>query len=201
MINSRQQQAAFTLLETVVVVAIFTILSGAVMDMIISLYRSHAYTFAQTSELYEARRGIEIMVRDVREMTFADDGQFPLVALASTSLSFFSDIDRDNSVELVELVLEGTTLNKYTYDAIDTVYSTSSPSATYQLSEYVQNTLEGEPIFRYYDEAGTEVTDPSLFTDVRYVEMNVIVNVDPLRNPGQYSIRSSAALRNIIETY
>ncbi len=193
--------AGFTLVETLVVITLFTLLTLVVFNIIISFYRYNSYTVAQTSELQNARQGVDLMVRDIREMTFADNGQFPLVTMGSTSIEFFSDIDRDDSVEFVRYELSTTTLRKYVYDAVAAVYSTTTPSATITVSEFVQNELEALPVFRYYDLDGLEATGASSAADIRYISMNVIVNVDPVRNPGEFVLRSSAALRNIIETY
>ena len=197
----KKQHKGFSLVEMLVVIALTTIVSLAVANIISQFYSYNSYTVAQTSELTEARRGMRYMIRDLREMTFADNGQFPLVNFASSSILFFSDIDRDASVELVEYRLATTTLYKYVYDAVGTTYSTSTPNQTSVLSLYVQNELESTPIFRYYDVDGNETTNPDDIADVRYIVVDLIVNVDPVRNPGEYTLRSSAALRNIIETY
>jgi hypothetical protein len=63
----------------------------------------------------------------------------------------------------------------------------------------VQNGLQATSTFFYYDVNGTAVTNSSNITDVRYVEAQIIVNIDPIRDPGQFMLRSSAALRNVKE--
>ena len=196
-----QNQHGFTLAEVIIVVALSTMIMYAIFTQVLSFYQYHDYTLAQTNELYEAQRGMRFLVRDLREMTFADNGQFPLVEYASTSILFFSDVDRDQSVELVRYELVGTTLTKYTYDAAGAVYSTTTPDATTVISNYVQNIIEGDPVFRYYDISGVEASGSTRVTDIRYITVDITVNVDPIRNPGEYTLRSSAALRNIIETY
>lgn len=196
---TRQRQRGFTFVETIIVIAVFTVLSLAVMNAIATFYQFNAYSIAQSAEVEDARRGVELMVRDIREMTFADDGSFPLISKDEYEIAFYSDIDRDDSVELVEYVLTDTVLEKNVYNAVDAVYDTSSPDETYLISDYVQNGLETTPIFNYYNASGVEMSASDPVTDARYVEMNVIVNVDPVRNPGQYSLRSSAALRNLLD--
>lgn len=171
----------------------------AVSESIATFYRMNAYTIAQSYQVNTARRGVEQLVRDLREMTFADDGTFPLVIMEDDRLAFFSDIDRDLSVEYVEYSLASTTLIKRIYNATGTppVYSTSNPYETVTLSEYVQNVLQGTPIFVYYDGEGNPATATTTVTDIRYIEASIIVNIDPIRDPGEYMLRSSAALRNL----
>lgn len=187
------------MIETIMVIALFTILMIAVSQSIASFYRLNAYTIAQAYQVDTARVGVEQLVQDLREMTFADNGTFPLVSMGTTSIAFFSDIDRDNSVEYVTYRLQGTSIMKRVYNATGTplTYSTTTPQETLTLSEYVQNALQNTPIFVYYDAEGNPATATSTVTDVRYVSVSIIVNIDPIRDPGQYMLRSSAALRNL----
>lgn len=187
-----------TLVEMIVVVAIFTMLMLAVGESISSFYRFNAYTIAQAYQVQNARRGMEQLVRDLREMTFADDGTFPLARMEDNLVGFYSDIDRDNSVEYVEYELTGTTLEKRIYDATGTppVYE-DTPDETDVLSEYVQNINQNTPTFTYYDEGGNEATATSTVIDIRYIRAGLVVNIDPVRDPGEFTLRSSAALRNL----
>jgi len=190
----------FSFVEMLVVIALTTVLSAALLGGIASLYRFNSYAIAQAYQVTNARQGIEQMVRDLREMTYADDGTFPLASMSTSSVAFYSDIDRDNSVEYVQYSLIGTTtLVKRIYGATGSppVYSTSSPESTTTLSEYVQNKLQSTPIFTYYDEYGSSTNASSTVTDVRYIKVNVIINIDPERDPGEFMLESSASLRNL----
>ena len=200
--RSQTYRQGFTVAEMLVVTALFTVLSLVVLNAIASFYRYNAYTVAQSYQVEHARRGVEFLVRDLREMTFADNGAFPLVAVASSSISFYSDIDRDFSVELVEYELAGTVLYKNIYNATGTplAYNLNDPDETIVISEYVQNLLQSTPVFAYYDEEGVAIAFPGPVTEVRYVDVYLIVNIDPIRDPGEFMLRSSAMLRNLKET-
>ena len=189
-----------SLVETLVAVSLFTLVILAIANTIESFYRFNAYTIAQSYQVNQARRGVDFMVRDIREMTFADNGTFPLVTMNPNAISFYSDIDRDDSVELVAYELSSTTLYKYVYDATGSppVYSTSTPDQTFIISEYVQNDLQSIDMLRYYDANGVE-TSTSSVTDIRYIDVRVIVNIDPIRDPGEFMLRASASLRNLTE--
>jgi len=191
-----------TLVESVVVVALFTLIMGAVMMSIANFYSFNAYTLAQTYQVQNARRGLERLVRDIREMTYADDGTFPLARMEDNLIGFYSDIDRDDSVEYVEYELDAQTLEKRVYNAAGSppVYE-STPSETYTLSEYVQNEGQGVTLFRYFDGDGNEATATSTVTDIAYVEAELIINIDPVRDPGEFTLKSSAALRNLTEDF
>lgn len=200
-LNQKSKHRGFTLVEMLVVVALCTILTLALTNSIVSFYRLNSYTIAQSYQVDFARRGIDVMVRDLREMTYADNGTFPLATTSAYKIGFFSDIDRDNSVEYVEYNLSSTTLYKFIYNATGSppTYSTSTPQSTTTLSEYVQNKIQNIPIFVYYTDKGLPATATTTATDLRYVKVSVIVNIDPVRDPGQFELRSSAALRNLIK--
>jgi prepilin-type N-terminal cleavage/methylation domain-containing protein len=188
-----------TLVEMLTVIAIFTVVSLALSDIIANLYKTNAYTLEQAYEVNHARRGVERTVRDMREMTYGEDGAYPLVTMATGTVSFYSDIDRDESVELVRYTLTGTTLYKYVYNATGTplTYNTAAPDETYTISEYVRNAEQGTTTFRYLLDDGQSSTSTTRITDIRYIEVQAIVNVDPNRNPGEFTLRSSATPRNL----
>ncbi len=193
----------FTLLETVIVVSIFTIVMLALTESIASFYRFNAYTIAQSYQVSHARQGMDQLVRDLREMTFADNGTFPLVVMEDYRVGFYSDIDRDDSVEYIEYELSSTTLGsttleKHMYNATGSppTYG-ATPDTITIVSEYVQNNIQTLPIFVYYDGNGLPATATSTVTDIRYVQVSIVVNIDPVRDPDQFVLRSSASLRNL----
>ena len=190
----------FTLPETMVVIVIYTLVMTAVSQSILTFYKYNAYAIAQAGQVDTARHGMDILVRDLREMTFADNGTFPLAIMQSNKIGFYSDVDRDNSVEYVEYDLATTTLKKRIYKATGNppVYGTI-PQSTQILSEYVQNKNQSTPTFLYYDKNGALATASSTVTDIVYIRAQIIVNIDPIRDPGQFMLHSSAALRNLKE--
>ena len=90
--TTRAHIQGLTLVETIVVVTIFSLLMIGVANSIAAFYRFNAYTIAQAYQVAEARRGVERLVRDVREMTYADDGTFPLARMEEHLIGFYSDI-------------------------------------------------------------------------------------------------------------
>jgi prepilin-type N-terminal cleavage/methylation domain-containing protein len=194
----RCNKNGFTLVEMIIVIAIYTLVMFALFTSVTSFYRYNAYAVAQSYQVNQARRGMEAFVRDVREMTYADDGTYPLARIESNLIGFYSDIDRDDSVEYVEYELSSTTLQERIYSATGTppVYG-ATPEETRTLSEYVQNIGQGTSTFEYFDANGDQATASTTVTDIVYVVAKIIVNIDPVRDPGEFMLKSSAALRNL----
>ena len=193
--------SGFTLAETVIVVSIYTLILGALAVSISAVYKLNAYSFAQANQVYTASHGMDTLVRDLREMTFADDGTFPLAVMQPNKIGFYSDIDHDNSVEYVEYELSSTTLEKKIFNAVGSppVYK-ATPDETDILSEYVQNLVEGTSTFSYFDANGNLSSPTTTVTDIVYIGAKIIVNIDPVRDPGEFVLRGSAALRNLNES-
>lgn len=189
-----------TLVEMLVIISIYTVLMLAITASVVHLYQINGYNMAQSYEVDHARRGLHTWLQDAKEMTYADDGTFPIAIMGDHRIGFYSDIDKDYSVEFIEYVLTSSNLYKNTYEATGypPVYNFTVPTKTELLSEYVQNINQGVITFTYFDNVGTQLsTTTALLTDVRYIEAKIIVNIDPFRSPGEFLLRSGMAPRNL----
>jgi len=188
-----------TLVETVMAIGIYTILILAISGSVTSLYQTNSYALGQANEVDNARRGVTQWNRDVKEMTQGEDGTYPVAVIEEHKLGYFSDTDQDTSVEYVEYILATTTLTKYTYNAagVPATYDFSTPDEVQTLSLFVQNINQSTSTFAYFDEAGTALSSTSPLVNVKYITVQIIVNIDPLRSPGEFMLRSSVAPRNL----
>lgn len=198
--NSQQKEQGMTLVELLVVISIYTVLMVVIFTSIQSLYQYNAYSIAQANEIDNVRRGLLVLSRDLREMTFAEDGSFPIVQKGTHQIGFYSDIDRDDSVEYVEYELATTTIfykRIYNPTGFPPVYNLAVPDEEIILSDFVQNLLQATSTFLYYDTDGNELNNGDLLTEVRYIRAQLIVNIDPIRSPGEFMLRTSIAPRNL----
>jgi type II secretory pathway pseudopilin PulG len=96
---------AFTLVETLVTIGIIILSMGALAAFIVMAYRTYGYTWEQARAIDEARRGIETMVKEIREARQGDDGSYPIEKAEDKEFIFYSDIDRDGDTERVRYFL------------------------------------------------------------------------------------------------
>lgn len=192
-------QLGLTFVETIVVIALYAILTGMIFSAAQSLYQVNNISAAQSNEVENARRGVTRLTRDLREMTYAEDGTFPVTTIEEHRIGFYSDIDKDNSVEYVEYELATTTFYKRTYNATGNppTYNFASPDETIILSEYVQNIDQATSTFYYFDTDNNALASTSPLTEVRYIKAQIIVNIDPIQSPGEFMLRSGVAPRNL----
>jgi len=194
-----KNQHGMTLVEVVVAIGIYTVLTLAITTSITALYQYNSYTIEQADEIDNARRGMTQWNRDVKEMTTAEDGTFPIVVIGPHHLGYYSDTDQDDSVEYVEYILASSTLTKYTYNptGVPASYDLTTPDTSQILSEHVQNINQATSTFFYFDNAGNALSSTSPIVNVRFIRAQIIVNIDPLRSPGEFMLRSSIAPRNL----
>ena len=76
-------------------------------------------------------------------------------------------------------------------------YPSSSLSTT-TAAYAVRNSTQGIPLFRFYTASSTEITTFSTTTTVSYVVLTLVVDIDPATQPSDYTLRTTAALRNAV---
>lgn len=194
-----KQNSGMTLIEAVVVVGLYTLLSAVIMTTITDFYKFNSYTLEQVDEIENARRGMTQWNRDAKEMTTGEDGSFPIAVIDEHRFGYYSDTDQDNMVEYVEYVLSTTTLRKFSYNPSGTpaTYNLAVPDSQQILSLFVQNINQGTSTFMYFDNAGNKLSSSSPIINVRYIQAQMVVNIDQNRSPGEFMLRSSIAPRNL----
>lgn len=97
----RNSNIGFTLIEVIVATAVFAIAIGAVSSFVITMYRRQSYTFQQSAAIDEARKGIETMVRELREAKAGNDGSYMIEKAEDHEIIFYSDVDKDGDTEKI----------------------------------------------------------------------------------------------------
>lgn len=193
------RNTGMTLVELLVLISIYTVLVLAITRSIQAFYQYNSYTIAQAEEVNSARRGLDRLIADARELTEGEDGSYPIRITEPYRFGFFSDVDRDADVEYVEFELATTTLIKRVHAPTGNppVYNFGTPDEVITVSTEVRNFEQGAPVFTYIDDAQSTVTSTSSQATIRFIRFSVIVNIDPIRSPGEFMLRSSVAPRNL----
>ena len=192
------KQAGMTLLEAVVYVGLFTVVIVAVTTSVQFFYRSNAYTVAQAAAVTSAERGIDKMTRILREVAYASDGAYPIVSFGPNDLTFYADVDEDPFAEKVHYYIAGDLLSQGVIDASGDPPVYTGAEVVSIVSDHVLNTVQGVSVFTYYDKNGAQITDYTRIAEVRFVTVSVVVDIDQTRTPPAVTLRSAAALRNLV---
>ncbi len=197
------RQRGFSLIEGLLTVALFGLIMVSLSGFILAGYRAYSYNFEQTAAISEARRGIEIMVKEIREAKTGDDGSYALVQAGDLSFAFYSDIDRDTATERVRYFLDGTNFKKGVVKPSGDPPQYNLTSETISvLSQYVRNTAP-DPIFTYYngswpsDTINNPLPTLTRLSETKLMHLRLKINVDPNRPPNDFVLESDAQVRNL----
>jgi type II secretory pathway pseudopilin PulG len=191
-----------TLIETLVMIGVFTLAMGAIGSLILSIYRSYNYNFQQAAAITEARKGIETMVKEIREARTAEDGSYPLVQAGDLEFVFYGDINGDGATERVRYFLNSTDFKKgIIKPSGDPPQYVLANETIDVISRYVHNGMA--PVFTYYN--GDWPTDtinnplPTLtrLSDTKLMHVYLKINVDPSRPPDDFDLESDTQIRNL----
>jgi len=192
----------FSLIEGIFMIAIFALAMALLISFVIYVYRAYGYNFEQIAAINEARKGIETMVREIREARYGDDGSYPLEEAGNFQFIFYSDIDKDAYIERVRYFLDGTSFKKgVVKPSGDPPQYVLTNEVVDVLSAYVRNGTT--PVFTYYN--GDWPTDtvnnplPTLtrLTDTKLMHVYLKINVDPNRPPDNFELESDVQIRNL----
>lgn len=186
-----------TAIEALVWIAVTSMLLLAIVQSVQYFYRTNTYAVEQGAAITSGQRGIEGMIKVMREAAYSSNGAWPIISMATSSFAFYADIDDDPFIERVRFFLQGNSLMRGVVDPSGDPPVYSGAEELSSISEYVRNNEQSVVLFKYYDADGNLMTDMTKIAEVRFVETTVVVNINPYRLPNQFTLRSTAALRNL----
>ncbi|MBU4360349.1 prepilin-type N-terminal cleavage/methylation domain-containing protein [Candidatus Parcubacteria bacterium] len=187
----------FTLLELIVAISIFVLATFAVSAFIVQSFRAQNFSLEQSGAITEARRGIETLVKELREALPGDTGAYPIEFANDQEIIFYADYDRDNAIEKVHYWLDGSDFKKNVIEASGSPLSYSEEGETEIISRFVRNNTT--TIFTYYDGDYTTSATPADPNNVKLIHIYLKINVNPQRAPTNFELESDVSLRNLKE--
>ncbi len=182
------RHSGLTLVETLVVVGLTSLLMGVLGSLLVSFYRSNAFLFQQGSAVIEARRGLDDAARYLREASYGSDGSYPITEAATSSIAFSADVDDDGALDSVTYTLANAAI-------IRTITLATGTETDATLSAFVGNGTS-TPVFQYYNNSGTELTQPVNTAQIKSVKITLSIDLDPQRVPPPLVLSGTATLRN-----
>jgi type II secretory pathway pseudopilin PulG len=188
----------FTLVETVVVIALTALISLTLGILLVYFYKTDTYTLQQSMQVEQARRGVENAMRYLRQASYGSDGNYPISNAATSTITFYSNTDVDSSIERITYkVQNGTFYEVITQPAGNPPAYTGAVSTT-TLSTPIVN-ASSTPIFRYFDDTGAELLPPVNVGAIASIQTTLIIDADVNRSPVSFTLSAAATLRNLRE--
>lgn len=191
-----KKQTGFTLVEILVTIGIFVLVSIILWSFIINSYKVQNFSMEQADAITEAQRGVETLVKELREALPGDNGAYPIEIANAQNIVFYADFDRDNAIEKVHYWLVGSDLKKGVTEPSGSplIYNPANEQIQ-TISRYVRNS--STPTFAYRDGNYASLTTPADPDTVKLVHIYLKINVVPTRAPMNYDLESDVVLRNL----
>lgn len=191
--------AGFTFIEVVIVIAIFAVIFTAIASFSQNTNLLSNLINKSLQAEQDLRQTFQILVTEIRSAGPSSLGAYSIESAATSSLTFFSDIDEDGIFERVRYFVGTSTLRKGVIKPTGNplVYATSSEI----LKTTVNYLLIATSTFEYYDAnyTGSEapLSAPIDVTKIRIVKVTVTADVNPGVAPKPVTFTNTITVRNL----
>ena len=150
---------------------------------------------------FQGQNVMRSIIPELRKASISSLGAFPIISVATSSISFFSDIDDDPLIEQVRYYKQGTTLVKGVINPAGSplTYNPASEILTTVATEIANST--STPIFEYYDTnydgTSAPLSSPINLISVRLIKVTVYIDNNPNKLPVPLIFTSQVTLRNL----
>lgn len=188
---------AFTLIETIVVVAVTALISITLGMLLTYFYKTNEYTLEQSTAVAEARNGVEDAMAHLREASYGSDGSYPISVAATSSVTFYADVDNSNNIALVTYSLQKGTLYRTVAEPIGNPLTyAGAPIATSTIATSVVN-ASSTPVFLYFNNTGAQLSVPINVSEIASITTTVVIDVNINRAPTALTLFGGSTLRNL----
>jgi prepilin-type N-terminal cleavage/methylation domain-containing protein len=224
-----RSQLGFSLIELMVVLLLLSVLMGAVFRQINQVQARAKTEQSRTDIFQQAREFVDQMSRDLRQAGYPNLRNFTsgtlitpemndtnnavgLVRVAVDEIRFEGNIDDDQTVESIRYTLATTGTNcpclqRSEVDKLAANPLTGQGSSLQTEVQDVLNGTTGDPIFRAFDSAGSEITlpvdinsNPNTMASIKTIQMSLTVRAQSpdleTRLRPQTTVRTTIGLNN-----
>ncbi len=189
------------MLEVIISVSIFLLVMGGITALFIFGFRSRAIIMEQLLTQTEGRAIVQNLVNELRSARQSSIGAYSIEKAVNNEIIFFSNIDADSYRERIRYFLDGTDLKKGVTKPTGNPmsYNTSTESVVIIAHDVINPT--STPVFKYYDQSYTGTQDPLTMpvniTQIRIVNVHLIMEEDPNISPEPFVVQAKAEIRNL----
>ena len=200
MSHRRIHNRAFTLAEIITVVAITVVIMIAVGSFQYNVLNYNRSSAVSLTNAQEAQSLVKVMAREIRATEPSSNGAYPIAAAATSTMTFFADVDGDGTKEQIRYYIATTSVYR------GVVKPTGSPlvytgAETFKILATGIRNASSSPIFEYYDGTyeGTSspMTYPLTITAIRLIRVNLTIDTDPNKAPVWRTFTTQVGLRNL----
>lgn len=195
----RAYSTGLTLIELLVTLGILVLIGVALANFQVNTFQYNAQMQERLSADHEIRQALKKITADVRVAAPSNTGAFPVVEAASSTLTFFANIDKDVLIERVHYYVTSGKLKRAVLKPSGAPLTYSGTESETTLVSYITN--PGGNIFSYYNSLYSGTTSPMYQPinplSVRLVRVQISVDKNSARPPGAISGETQASIRNL----
>ncbi len=199
--TSVSHRGGFSMLEMLIVVAI-----SSAMIFVISSLRNNVNVLENiVNQRLKSRKDVEealqIMLTDIRSANRSSIGGYPIESASSSSLIFYSNIDRDGPFDRVRYSMSTSTILRGVVKPSGSPlsYPTSAESVSTGIVYVIFST--STPLFSYYNASSTgnetPMSSPIDSAQIRSVKITFSADIDPGKAPRALFFSNTVTIRNL----
>ena len=197
-----KHHSAFTLLEVLIAMGIFSLLVLAVSSILITSLRSNDIIWEQLETQSDGRRVLQQVVDLARKADQSSAGAYSIATADANEFIFYANVDNDSLRERVRFWLTDTTLKKGIIKPTgNPLQYVSGNEQVTELAHNVVNIAQNVPLFLYYDAnytgSGSALTQPVDEIAVRVIKVQFELEEAPTQSPVPLHLESTVSVRNL----
>ena len=199
---SKHSSFGFTLIEILVSIAIVSFISVAIISFRLSVLKGSASMQAGLISQQQVRKAFYQFVQEARS-ALSPTGGATLIEVATSSFTFYANVDKDAPVERVRYFMGTSTASTTMFyreviEPVGGVYAHSNQELSTIINDIRATTTA---IFTYYDTnyegTSTPLVQPVTTTAVRLVKIILPIDPNAARSPIYQVYSTQVSLRNM----
>lgn len=196
----KEHGRGFSIVEVLV-----TLLIGSFVVLAVTALLGDIFSFNRTiseglNAQYEVKKAFKIMTREIRTAAPASTGAYAIETAATSTFTFYSNVDEDTERERIRYFLDGAILKRGVLDPSGNPLAYDSNNEV--VSEIVHGVTNGtSSVFSYYDGTydGTSaaLSEPIVVTDVTLAKINVYVTYGSRTPSNPLLFTTQISMRNL----
>ncbi|MBU1870702.1 hypothetical protein KKF17_01050 [Patescibacteria group bacterium] len=193
-------KTGFSIIEAMTTVFILTLVGMAIWTFqkdIFSMSNIISNNFIVQEEI---QKTLKAMSAEIRAALPSSTGAYAIAQIATSSFTFYSDIDNEPLKEQVRYFIDGSILKKGVIKAsgVPITYNPANESISDLVRDVVNNAM---PVFSYYNTDYDGTTQPLEYpiniSEIRLIKITVIVDCNPSQSPNAITLTTQVSMRNL----
>lgn len=197
----RKHNQGFTIAETLIMVAIISVISISIGVFQSDIFRKEKIARSRILATEQHRIALRRFVEEARNISMSSTGTYPILTADSNAFTFYADTDNDNLKERIRYYIENGNLKKA---VMKPVGSPVTYTGTEKISSVVSSIASSSiQVFTYYDTNGVALSNPATVSSIRSVQMKVSSVILDSNGIATTTVaqETRATLRNLKDNY